>query len=114
MAKVQKSRNLITFPLDIPEVEVISVEINKRGDYIVTVESTLNSAICQSCGDRITKPNGYGREIELRHLPILDIGCTFACAPNGMNVLTVMARRAHKSWIGMSPRAHTRKRMTGT
>lgn len=66
-----KSRNLITFPLDIPEVEVISVEINERGDYIVTVESTRNSVICQSCGERITKFNGHGRAIELRHLPIL-------------------------------------------
>jgi transposase len=66
-----KSRNLITFPLDIPEVEVIRVEINERGDYIVTVESTCNRAVCQSCGHQITKSNGYGREIELRHLPIL-------------------------------------------
>ena len=66
-----KSKNLITFPLDIPEVEVISVEINERGDYIVTVESTRNSAVCHSCGRQITKPNGCGREIELRHLPIL-------------------------------------------
>lgn len=66
-----KSRNLITLPLDIPEVEVISVEINEHGDYIVTVESMRNHAVCRSCGGRITKPNGYGREIELRHLPIL-------------------------------------------
>lgn len=66
-----KSRNLITFPLDIPEVEVIRVEINERGDYIVTVESICNRAVCQSCGRQITKSNGYGREIELRHLPIL-------------------------------------------
>lgn len=66
-----KSRTLITFPLDIPEVEVIRVEINERGDYIVTVESTRNSAVCQSCGRQITKSNGCGREIELRHLPIL-------------------------------------------
>jgi len=66
-----KSRNLISFPLDIPDVNVISVEMNERREYIVTVESTLNSAICQSCGGRITKPNGCGREIELRHLPIL-------------------------------------------
>ena len=66
-----KSRNLITFPLDIPEVDVINVETNERGDYIVTVESTQNSAVCQSCGSRITQPNGCGREIELRHLPIL-------------------------------------------
>jgi transposase len=66
-----KSRNLLTFPLDIPEVEVIRVEINERGDYFVTVESTQNSAICQTCGERLTKFNGLGREIELRHLPIL-------------------------------------------
>jgi len=66
-----KTRNLITFPLDIPEVAVIRVEINERGDYIVTVESTRNYAVCQSCGRRITKSNGYGHEIELRHLPIL-------------------------------------------
>jgi hypothetical protein len=66
-----KSRNLLTFPLDLPEVEVIRVEINERGDYIVTVESTGNSVICQTCGQRLTKFNGHGREIELRHLPIL-------------------------------------------
>ncbi len=66
-----KSRNLITLPLDIPDVDVLSVDVNKHGDYIVTVESRQNSAICQDCGAEITKSNGYGREIELRHLPIL-------------------------------------------
>lgn len=66
-----KSPNLLTFPLDIPEVEVVSVEINERGDYIVTVESIRNHAICQTCGEQLTKFNGHGREIELRHLPIL-------------------------------------------
>jgi transposase len=66
-----KSRNLITLPLDIPEVDVLTVEVNEQGDYIVTVESRQNSAICSSCGAKITKSNGYGREITLRHLPIL-------------------------------------------
>jgi transposase len=66
-----KSRNLITLPLDIPDIEIISVNVNEQGDYIVKVESTQNSTICQSCGARITKSNGSGREIELRHLPIL-------------------------------------------
>ena len=55
-----KSRNLITLPLDIPEVEILSVNVNEHGDYIVTVESTQNSAICQGCGVRITKSNGCG------------------------------------------------------
>jgi len=66
-----KLRNLIAFPLGLPEVDVIGMETNERGDYIVTVESTRNSAVCQFCGGRITKFNGCGREIELRHLPIL-------------------------------------------
>ncbi len=66
-----KSRNLITLPLDIPDVEILGVAVNEHGDYIVTVKSTQNSAICQNCGTRITKSNGCGREIELRHLPIL-------------------------------------------
>lgn len=66
-----KSRNLITLPLDIPDVDVLSVDVNKHGDYIVTVESRQNNTICQNCGVAITKSNGCGREIELRHLPIL-------------------------------------------
>ncbi len=66
-----KSRNTISFPLDIPEVEVTGMQVNERGDYIIVVENTRGSAICQHCGRRITKFSGYGREIELRHLPIL-------------------------------------------
>jgi transposase len=57
--------------MDIPGVEVIDVQINKHGDYIITVKSTQTGTLCQHCGQRITKSNGYGREIELRHLPIL-------------------------------------------
>jgi len=62
---------MVSFPLDIPDVKVLSVRQNKGGDYIITVESTQNSAICQNCGRQITKFNGYGRWIELRHLSIL-------------------------------------------
>jgi len=66
-----KSRNLISLPLDIPNVDVRSVEMNKRGDYIITVESNRVGTICQHCGRKITKSNGHGRWIELRHLSIL-------------------------------------------
>ena len=69
--KGSKSRNTISLPMDIPEVEVIDVQNNKHGDYIITVKSTQTGTLCQHCGRRITKSNGYGREIELRHLPIL-------------------------------------------
>ena len=73
MSKYQglKSQSLITLPLDIPNVEIRSVTMNEHGDYIITVESTQDGAICENCGAKITKSNGQGREIELRHLPIL-------------------------------------------
>lgn len=66
-----KSRDTISVPLGIPDVEVLKVEQNQRGDYIVTVESTQVGTICQHCGRKITKSNGLGRWIQLRHLPIL-------------------------------------------
>jgi transposase len=66
-----KSRATISLPLDIPHVDVLSVEMNEQGDYIITVESTQIDTICQHCGGKITKSNGHGRWIELRHLPIL-------------------------------------------
>jgi transposase len=66
-----KSRGMISIPLGIPDVEVLKVEQNERGDYIVTVESTQIGTICQRCGRKITKSNGQGRWIQLRHLPIL-------------------------------------------
>jgi len=66
-----KSRDMISIPLGIPDVHVLSVELNEQGDYIVTVESTQVGTICQHCGRKITKSSGHGRWIELRHLPIL-------------------------------------------
>jgi len=64
-------RNTIMLPLAIPDVEIIGTEINERGDFIISVESTRETAICQHCGSQLTKLNGHNREIELRHLPIL-------------------------------------------
>ena len=66
-----KSRDMISIPLGIPDVDVLKVEQNERGDYIVTVESRQIGTICQRCGRKITKSNGQGRWIQLRHLPIL-------------------------------------------
>lgn len=66
-----KSGDMISIPLGIPDVDVLRVEQNERGDYIVTVESTQVGTRCQYCGHQITKSNGHGRWIKLRHLPIL-------------------------------------------
>jgi transposase len=61
----------ISFPLDIPNVRVLKTEMNKRGDYIITVESTKYDANCHKCGREITHSHGHGRWITLRHLSIL-------------------------------------------
>lgn len=62
---------MISLPLDIPDVRVLDVKTNKAGDYIITVESTLNSAKCRKCGREITGFHGHDKWITLRHLPIL-------------------------------------------
>ena len=66
-----KSRNMVSFPLNIPHLVVLSVQENQQGDYIITVESTLHGTKCQHCGRELTQLHGHGRWIELRHLPVL-------------------------------------------
>src|ERR671925_1017809 len=61
----------ITIPLDIPNVRVLHVEINNRGDCTITVETTLEGAQCRQCGREITDLHGFDDWISLRHLPIL-------------------------------------------
>lgn len=40
----------VTVPLDIPAVRVLSTEINKVGDLIITIESIKEGTICRQCG----------------------------------------------------------------
>ena len=61
----------ITIPLDIPDVQVINVEQNERGECTITVESTLEGTRCRQCGREITDLHGVDEAITLRHLPIL-------------------------------------------
>jgi len=61
----------LSIPLDLPDVEVLDIKLNKRSEYIVTVESTLDSAHCHQCGRKTTKCIGHDRAITLRHLSIL-------------------------------------------
>jgi transposase len=61
----------LSIPLDLPDVEVLDIELNKRGEYLITVESTLDSTHCHQCGRKITHCIGHDRAITLRHLSIL-------------------------------------------
>jgi len=66
-----QSCDLTTVPLGIPDVKGLSVDLNERGDVIITVESSQKGTLYQHCGRKITKFHGRDRWIELRHLPIL-------------------------------------------
>lgn len=61
----------LSIPLDIPDVQVKEIKMNKKGDYIITVESTVNGTNCRQCGREISKFHSRDRAITLRHLPIL-------------------------------------------
>jgi transposase len=63
-------RAQITVPLDIPDVRVLSTEINKVGDLIITIESTKEGTICRRCGREIRKRHGYDEWTIIRHLPV--------------------------------------------
>jgi transposase len=61
----------IAIPLDLPDVTVLSHEMNQAGHWLITVESTLNHATCRKCGRTITAFHGHDDWITLRHLSIL-------------------------------------------
>lgn len=63
--------NNFEIPLDIPDIQIENVERNNVGDFIITVTSTIEGTNCRKCGRKTTKFYGYGKEITLRHLPIL-------------------------------------------
>jgi transposase len=50
---------------------VLNSELGPRGDYILTVESTLEGTKCRKCGREIKELHGLDEGITLRHLPIL-------------------------------------------
>jgi len=61
----------ITVPLDLPEVRVLKIEQNGRGDCTITIESTLEGSKCRQCGRELTELHGMDEAITLRHLPSL-------------------------------------------
>ena len=42
--------------LDIENVVVENMKINKKGEFILTVVSTIDYAYCHKCNRKITKP----------------------------------------------------------
>ncbi len=61
----------ISFPLDIPQVDVLATKQTREGKFIITVESRKETTKCGVCKQVIQCSYGHGQEIQLRHLPIL-------------------------------------------
>lgn len=61
----------ITIPLDIPDVRVLQTQLTAQGEFIITVESTVSSAVCHRCGRMIRKSYGSDDWVTVQHLPIL-------------------------------------------
>jgi transposase len=61
----------ITVPLDLPEVQVLEVQVSAVG-YRIRVESTLKGTRCRRCGREITAVHGYNDWVEVQHLPVFD------------------------------------------
>ncbi len=61
----------ISIPLDIADVNVLSVEF-RGGAYHIKLESSLEYAYCRQCGQRITALHEREDWVKVQHLPILD------------------------------------------
>ena len=65
------ARQQITIPLDIADVNVLSVEF-RGGAYHIKLESSLEYAYCRKCGQVITALHEREDWVKVQHLPILD------------------------------------------
>jgi transposase len=62
---------MFSVPIDIPDVRLLNVQISSKGEFIITLESTLEGTKCCCCGREITHFHGHDDWITLRHLSIL-------------------------------------------
>lgn len=64
--------HLLASLLNLPAVRVLKSAYTDRGDLIISVESTLESATCRRCGREIGQFHGHDKALRLRHLPIFE------------------------------------------
>lgn len=71
----------ISFPLDIPHVDVLETRQTREGKFIITVESRHETTKCGICKQEIDCTYGHGQKVKLRHLPILGKETTIVIRP---------------------------------
>lgn len=71
----------ISFPLDIPQVDVLATQQTRDGKFTITVESRRETTKCGVCNQEIDCNYGRGQAVHLRHLPILGQETTIIIRP---------------------------------
>lgn len=66
-----EEKRLIEALLNIPKVRIEEIELDSKGDVIISVESALDTGKCRKCGREIKEFHGHDDPIQLRHLPML-------------------------------------------
>ena len=56
--------------LELPDVELLDVSRNGKGDYVIELHSTKKVVRCRKCGRELVSFKGYDDWIEIRHLPV--------------------------------------------
>jgi transposase len=72
---------LISTALGIADIKIEDIVINRKGEMIITVETTKKGTCCHRCGGKADIPCGHGREILLRHLPVFSRKCYIRIIP---------------------------------
>lgn len=60
----------LSIPLDLADVTILDAYLDDQGACHITVESTLDQAMCHRCEQAITASHGYGEPITVRHLAV--------------------------------------------
>jgi len=76
-----KSATQLSITIDISDINVIEVTQDKDSNWIFTVATRSNTAVCGVCKKDILCQHGCGRMIELRHLSILGKATYIRIAP---------------------------------
>jgi len=68
---MEEMKQMIQRLLGIPNINILSVEIDPQNQVSITVESTMERTICHQCGRDLTAFHSLDDPIRLRHLPML-------------------------------------------
>ena len=70
-----------TFPIDLPNVEILKTQAIGNGDFLISIESTLKKARCPRCRKKSKTFHGFAAPIRLRHMDILGHRCFVEIRP---------------------------------